>query len=73
MDVTLPPGELPEMLRHRLMAVRAFDREHHMLSAEATDGSHTTQLIEQAFADPRVDYLHLHNAKVGFFCRVNRA
>ena len=72
-DVVLAPRELPEMLRHRLMAVRAFDAEHHMLGAEAIEGAQTASLIEQAFADPRVDYLHLHNAKVGcFFCRVNR-
>ena len=45
-----------------------------MLNAEAIEGPKTTSLIEQAFADPQVDYVHLHNAKVGcFFCRVDRA
>lgn len=67
-------GELPEMLRHRLLAVRAYDRDSKMVAAEVIDGPEVKSQIERFLADSAVDYLHLHNARIGcFFCRVDRA
>ena len=73
-EATPGVGELPEMLRSRLMSVRAYDDSDKMVSAEVAEGTALEAQIEQSFADPLARYLHLHNAKVGcFFCRINRA
>ena len=66
--------EVPEVLKTRLISVRAFDENHHMVNAEVTDGSHLHDAITAMFRDPGVAYLHLHNAKPGCFAaRVTRA
>jgi hypothetical protein len=61
------PGEIPEALASRLMSVRAFDGAHDMIAADVVDGQALKPAIESLFADPRIDYLHLHNAKQGCF------
>ena len=60
-------GEVPEVLKTRLISVRAFDENHYMVNAEVADGSHLHELIFAMFRDPAVAYLHLHNAKRGCF------
>ena len=67
-------GEVPEVVRSRLMSVRAYDSADMMIHAEVTEGHLLEAPIERFFADSRVSYLHLHNAKPGCFaCRVDRA
>jgi hypothetical protein len=61
------PGEVPEALASRLMSVRAFDAAHDMIAADVVGGENVGAAIESFFADPGVDYLHLHNAKQGCF------
>jgi len=73
---TARPGvnEVPEMLRSRLLSVRAYDREGTMVGSEVVEGHDLADHIERAFEDPGVGYLHLHNARPGCFnCRVERA
>lgn len=66
-------GEVPDYVRSRLMSVRAYDAKHLMVDATVCDGSCVAAEIERLFAQPEVDYIHLHNAKRGCFaCRVNR-
>jgi hypothetical protein len=60
-------GEVPEVLKSRLISVRAFDDNHYMVNAEVVDGSHLHDLITELFRDPAVAYLHLHNARQGCF------
>ena len=72
-EATLPPGEIPEVVRSRLMSVRAYNDEGMMLDAAVTVGSELEPHIEKFFANPRVSYLHLHNAGAGCYsCRVER-
>lgn len=68
------PGEVPEVIRLRLISVRAFDAEDMMVDADVVHGRELEPVIERMFADERVAYLHLHNAKPGCYAaRVDRA
>ncbi len=70
----LMPGEMPEYVTCRQISVRAYDAAHMMLAAAVHAGCNVAEEIEQQFADPRIAYIHLHNAKRGcFLCAVDRA
>jgi len=66
-------NEVPEVVRGRLLSVRAYDSAGFMLHAEVTEGRALEEAIDRFFADECVAYLHLHNAKPGCYsCRVDR-
>lgn len=66
--------EVPEQLRIRTLAARAFDADGMMLGWELVDGSALDGAIERLFADPRTAYQHLHYAAPGCYAaRVDRA
>ncbi|MEO0370020.1 MAG: DUF1203 domain-containing protein [Pseudomonadota bacterium] len=70
----LAPGDVPEVIRSRLISVRLFDEDHMMVDADVVDGIDVAQAIETAFKDPGIRYIHLHNAKPGCFAaKVTRA
>jgi hypothetical protein len=65
---------VPEQLRRRMLAVRAFDADAMMLGVELIEGTKLENTIEQLFADPRAAYLHVHFAAPGCYAaRVERA
>lgn len=67
-------GELPPYVTNRLISVRAYDDRGMMLGAEVRDGREVQSELERQFANPRVAYIHLHNARPGCFsCAVVRA
>jgi len=67
-------GMVPELFDTRLISIRAFNDKHFIVSADVVDGSHLTDSIPAILQDARVEYLHLHNAKLGcFLARVTRA
>ncbi len=64
---------IPEQLRKRMLAVRAFDAEAMMVGFELVDGDKLESAIERLFADPRASYLHIHFAAPGCYAaRVER-
>jgi hypothetical protein len=66
--------EIPEVLRIRLLSVRAFDDSGMMVNADVVDGVELAPVIHRYFEDLRTEYIHLHNAKPGCFAaRVDRA
>ena len=66
--------EVPEVLRRRLLSVRAFDAYDMMIDADVIDGRALEPVLTRFFDSPRVAYLHLHNAKPGCYAaRVERA
>jgi Protein of unknown function (DUF1203) len=66
--------EVPEQLRIRTLAVRAFDTDAMMVGRELVDGHQLEGAIERLFADPRAVYLHVHYAAPGCYAaRVDRA
>ena len=68
------PNEIPLMFRCRLLSVRAYNEAALMVAADVVHGETLEATIEHLFEDPKVSYLHIHNAKPGCFnCRVDRA
>ncbi|WP_129776855.1 DUF1203 domain-containing protein [Peristeroidobacter soli] len=73
-EAHLEVDEVPQLLRPRLLSLRAFDSQGMMKAAEVAPGTAIENLIEQLFSNPAVAYLHVHNAKWGCFAaRVDRA
>jgi hypothetical protein len=72
---TASPGvnELPEMVLARPQSVRAYDRSGMLVASDVVEGAALAASVRRMFADERVHYLHLHNARPGCFnCRVER-
>jgi len=66
-------GEIPEMFRHRLLSLRAYDASAMLVNADITEGVELEESIARLFADDQVRYLHVHNARPGCFdCSVVR-
>ncbi len=67
-------GEVPEQLRIRTLAVRAFDADAMMVGWELVDGRDLEAAIERRLADARAAYLHVHFAAAGCYAaKVERA
>jgi len=65
---------VPEQLRKRALAVRAFDADAMMVGYEIVEGGQLESAIERRFADPRAAYLHAHFAAPGCYAaRIERA
>jgi hypothetical protein len=67
-------GEIPSLLTHRLLSVRAYDSAAMMLDAEVVTGDGLENTIQTLLGNESVKYLHVHNARPGCYnCRVVRA
>ena len=67
-------NEVPEVLRSRLLSVRAFDVADMMVDADVVQGSDLARLLRSLFANRDIAYIHVHNAKPGCYAaRVDRA
>jgi len=68
------PGAIPEMLRGRLLSVRAYDGAHMLTGTEVLAGTELESAIERLLADAAGAYLHVHFAGPGCYaCRIDRA
>jgi hypothetical protein len=66
--------QVPEQLRSRTLAVRAFDAAGTMVGWELVDGREVETAIERLLANPQASYLHVHFAAPGCYAaRVERA
>jgi len=66
-------NEVPEQLRIRTLAVRAFDNLGMMIGWELVDGKDLEAAIERLLANPQSAYLHIHYAAPGCYAaRVER-
>lgn len=61
------PGEVPRILRTRLISLRAYDDADNMIDAEVVPGEQLAALIERYFANPAARYLHAHFARRGCY------
>lgn len=65
---------VPEVMRRRVLSLRAFDETGMMLDADITEGRDVEALIERLFVNPAVSYIHAHNAKQGCYSgRIDRS
>ncbi|HEY3784215.1 MAG TPA: DUF1203 domain-containing protein [Steroidobacteraceae bacterium] len=73
-EASLRTNETPQVLRRRLLSLRAFDDAGMLRDADVIDGGDIERLIEKMLSREEVSYLHVHNAKPGCFAaRVDRA
>ena len=65
---------VPEQLRERTLAVRAFDVDAMMTGCELVDGRELETAIARLFTNSKATYLHVHFAAPGCYAaRVERA
>ena len=66
--------QVPEQLRKRTLAVRAFDQDGMMIERELVEGTDLEGAIDRLLAAPGAAYLHVHFAAPGCYAaRVERA
>lgn len=71
--IQLSTNEIPPILRHRLLSIRAYDQHGLMQHAIVGEGSMLLSNLQSLFQDSAIDYIHIHNAKQGCYnCRVER-
>lgn len=71
---SLEIGEIPLMLRHRLLSLRGYNELGNMVCAHVVEGVKLESAIAEQFQFESVKYLHIHNAMAGCFnCAVQRA
>ena len=69
----LNTNEIPKMFNHRLLSLRAFDKNGIMKDASVTEGQNLREQIIQTFENEEINYIHIHNAKPGCYnCVVER-
>ena len=67
-------GAIPEQLRKRTLAVRAFDKDGMMVERELVEGAELEGAIERLLALPSASSLHVHFAAPGCYAaRIDRA
>ena len=67
-------NEVPDVLRTRLLSLRAYDRAGMMIEADVAPGKDIEPVIERMLSHPDVEFIHAHNAKPGCFAaRIDRA
>jgi hypothetical protein len=67
-------GQIPEVMRVRLLSVRGFSEDGMIVDADVVDGHNLEPLIERLFENKKISYLHVHNAKRGCYSgRIGRA
>ena len=72
-DARLAVNEIPQVLQHRLLSLRAFSRAGMLLDADVAEGAALAPALERLLAPAEVAYLHVHNARPGCFAaRVDR-
>jgi uncharacterized protein DUF1203 len=65
---------VPDQLRRRTLALRAYDADGMMVGCDLLDGADLESGIARLFADPRAAYLHVHFAAPGCYAaKVERA
>lgn len=73
-EATPDAGEVPALLRTRLLSLRAYDARGMMVWADVRPGTELEAGLDELFALERTDYVHLHYAKPGCYaCRAVRA
>ena len=66
-------NQVPEVLRRRMISLRAFDEANYMVTAQLVSGNEIEAQIEQMLANPQISYLHAHYAAPGCYAaRIDR-
>jgi hypothetical protein len=60
-------NEIPLMLQHRLLSLRAYDKDGFMQASMVTQGAALKEILQQTFENAQIEYIHIHNAKAGCY------
>lgn len=63
----LEPGEVPELLRHRLLSLRGFDEAGYLKQADVVEGKSVARAMETMFENDDIAFVDIHNAREGCF------
>jgi hypothetical protein len=69
-------NEVPGVMRvpHRPLSFRGYDTEHMMVDADVVVATDVEATIARFLANPKIDYVHVHNARQGCYSgRIDRA
>lgn len=61
------PGEIPNILKRRIISLRAFDQSGQMIAADVAEGPALADALGVMFQRSLATEIHLHNAKQGCF------
>ncbi len=72
-EAKLKKNEIPKMLEHRYLSMRAYDNGGMMIDATTVEGQTLEDSIQTIFSNEKVDYIQVHNAKPGCYnCQIDR-
>lgn len=60
-------GEIPPLLRDRLVALKAYDADAFIVDAEIAEGDRIRERVERWLSDPAVEHVDAHFARRGCF------
>jgi hypothetical protein len=61
------PGEVPPMLRLRLLSLRAYDAKGYLRDADAVPGTELEPVLRRLLSAHKIARVHVHFAKTGCF------
>lgn len=72
-EVHLKKNEVPKMLYHRYLSLRAYNQDGVMIDAITIEGNSLENSIQILFSNEKVKYIQVHNAKPGCYnCQIDR-
>lgn len=66
-ELALKPGEVPDILRRRLLSVRAYDSDGMLTDADVVEGADLAARLEAWFTDSQIERIQMHTARRGCF------
>ena len=66
-QATPEAGEVPDMIRSRLLSLRMFSAADMIVDGDVFDGAELGERLTRAFDNKDVAYAHIHFAKHGCF------
>lgn len=66
-DAVPEPGQVPEIVRNRLVSIRGFDAEGMIVDADVTDGTGADAVLARLFGNPAILFADVHAAARGCF------
>lgn len=72
-EAKLKQNEIPKMLRHRYLSLKAYNQAGFMIEATTVNGDQLENIIQTTFSNEQAVYIQVHNAKPGCYnCQINR-
>jgi hypothetical protein len=65
-------GEIPDVMRRRMLSLRGFDDDGMMVDADLVDGREAETLIERLLARDEITSIHVHYARRGCYAGLIR-